>query len=171
MLRYADIINDSVVDGPGIRTVVFLQGCPRHCPGCHNPSTLDPNGGQEISERALAKMILRALTDQHAGLTLSGGDPMLQHKELVEVLSFVKKRLPNLNIWAYTGYLFEEIKHYPIMAYLDVIVDGPFIQSQKALDLVYCGSANQRLIDVKKSLETDQTKILEVDKKGYIKAV
>lgn len=168
MLRYADILEDSVVDGPGIRTVVFLQGCPRHCLGCHNPGTLDPEGGIAITPRALAKMILKALTKKHAGLTLSGGDPMLQQGELVEVLDFVKKRLPDLNIWAYTGYLFEEVQDYPIMAYLDVVVDGPFIEAEKALTLVYCGSGNQRLVDVPKSLERGRTVSWQVDSKGYL---
>lgn len=85
--------------------------------------------------------------------TLSGGDPFLQDVELCEMLEFVKKRMPDLNIWAYTGYLFEQIKDSPMLKYLDVVVDGPFVMAKKSLKLIYCGSGNQRLIDVKKSLE------------------
>lgn len=168
MLRYADMINDSVVDGPGIRAVVFLQGCPRHCLGCHNPGTLDQAGGVAIAPRALAKKILKALTPKHAGLTISGGDPLMQHEELAEVLDFIKKRLPDLNIWLYTGYLFEEVKDYPLMSYLDVVVDGPFIEAQKALSLVYCGSGNQRLINVPESLIRGETVAWQVDSKGRL---
>ena len=108
MLKYAGIIPDSTVDGPGIRTVIFMQGCIHDCPGCHNPQTHDINEGEEITPRELAKMVLQNLKSNHAGLTLSGGDPFLQDEELCEMLEFVKKRMPDLNIWAYTGYLFAD---------------------------------------------------------------
>lgn len=168
MLKYAGIIPDSTVDGPGIRTVVFMQGCIHNCPGCHNPQTHDINGGEEITPRELAKMVLKDISANHAGLTLSGGDPFLQDVELCEMLEFVKKRMPDLNIWAYTGYLFEQIKDSPMLKYLDVIVDGPFIMAEKSLKLIYCGSGNQRLIDVKKSLEKGEVVQLKVDKQGRL---
>ena len=129
MLKYAGIIPDSTVDGPGIRTVIFMQGCIHDCPGCHNPQTHDINEGEEITPRELAKMVLQNLKSNHAGLTLSGGDPFLQDEELCEMLEFLKKRMPDLNIWAYTGYLFDEIKDSPMLKYLDVVVDGPFIMA------------------------------------------
>ena len=168
MLKYAGIIPDSTVDGPGIRTVVFMQGCIHNCPGCHNPQTHDINGGEEITPRELAKMVLKDISANHAGLTLSGGDPFLQDVELCEMLEFVKKRMPDLNIWAYTGYLFEQIKDSPMLKYLDVVVDGPFIMAEKSLKLIYCGSGNQRLIDVKKSLEKGEVVQLKVDKQGRL---
>ena len=168
MLKYAGIIPDSTVDGPGIRTVVFMQGCIHNCPGCHNPQTHDLNGGEEITPRELAKMIMKNLKANHAGLTLSGGDPFLQDEELCEMLEFVKKRMPDLNIWAYTGYLFDEIKDSPLLKYLDVVVDGPFIMAKKSLKLIYCGSGNQRLIDVKKTLAEGRVVELKVDSQGRI---
>lgn len=168
MLKYAGIIPDSTVDGPGIRTVVFMQGCTHDCPGCHNPQTHDINQGEAITPRELAKLVLKDLSANHAGLTLSGGDPFMQDVELCEMLEFVKKRMPDLNIWAYTGYLFEEIKDSPMLKYLDVVVDGPFILQKKSLKLIYCGSSNQRLIDVKKSLEKGEVVQLKVDKQGRL---
>ena len=168
MLKYAGIIPDSTVDGPGIRTVIFMQGCINDCPGCHNPQTHDINEGEEITPRELAKMVLQNLKSNHAGLTLSGGDPFLQDEELCEMLEFVKKRMPDLNIWAYTGYLFDEIKDSPMLKYLDVVVDGPFIMAKKSLKLIYCGSANQRLIDVKKTLAEGKIVELKVDRQGRI---
>ncbi len=168
MLKYAGIIPDSTVDGPGIRTVVFMQGCIHNCPGCHNPQTHDINAGEEITPRELAKMVLKDISANHAGLTLSGGDPFLQDVELCEMLEFVKKRMPELNIWAYTGYLFEQIKDSPMLKYLDVVVDGPFVMAKKSLKLIYCGSGNQRLIDVKKSLEQGEVVQLKVDKQGRL---
>ena len=168
MLKYAGIIPDSTVDGPGIRTVVFMQGCIHNCPGCHNPQTHDINAGEEITPRELAKMVLKDISANHAGLTLSGGDPFLQDVELCEMLEFFKKRMPELNIWAYTGYLFEQIKDSPMLKYLDVVVDGPFVMAKKSLKLIYCGSGNQRLIDVKKSLEQGEVVQLKVDKQGRL---
>lgn len=168
MLRYAGIIPDSTVDGPGIRTVVFMQGCIHNCPGCHNPQTHDLNGGEEITPRELAKKVMKDISSNHAGLTLSGGDPFLQDKELCEMLEFIKKRMPDLNIWAYTGFLFEQIKDSPMLQYLDVVVDGPFIMAKKSLKLIYCGSGNQRLIDVKKTLAEGEIVQLKVDKQGRL---
>ncbi len=168
MLRYAGIIPDSTVDGPGIRTVGVMRGCIDDCTGCHNPQTHDPQGGEEIAPRELAKMIMKNLKANHAGLTLSGGDPFLQDKELCEMLEFVKKRIPDLNIWAYTGYLFDDIKDSPLLKYLDVVVDGPFVMAEKSLKLIYCGSGNQRLIDVKKTLAEGKIVELKVDPQGRI---
>lgn len=145
-----------------------MQGCIHDCPGCHNPQTHDPQGGEEIAPRELAKMIMKNLKANHAGLTLSGGDPFLQDKELCEMLEFVKKRIPDLNIWAYTGYLFDDIKDSPLLKYLDVVVDGPFVMAEKSLKLIYCGSGNQRLIDVKKTLAEGKIVELKVDPQGRI---
>ncbi|MFZ7103210.1 MAG: anaerobic ribonucleoside-triphosphate reductase activating protein [Peptococcaceae bacterium] len=152
MIRYADILTDSIVDGPGIRLVVFLQGCPRVCPGCHNPSLLSKEGGKAITERELAKKILKLFTPRHAGLTFSGGDPLLQPAELENVIAFIRKRKPEINIWVYTGYLFEEVRDLPVLQDIDVLVDGPFILKQKDISLVFRGSRNQRIIDVPNSL-------------------
>ncbi|MEG0321780.1 MAG: 4Fe-4S single cluster domain-containing protein, partial [Oscillospiraceae bacterium] len=104
-MRIASTISDSIVDGPGLRFTVFTQGCPHGCPGCHNPDTHDPNGGSEVSlEDLAAKMLKNPLTD---GLTLSGGDPFTQAADCAALAQMAKKA--GLNIWAYTGYTYENL--------------------------------------------------------------
>lgn len=164
MIRYRDIINESVVDGLGIREVVFLQGCPRRCEGCHNQDLLSFEGGIEISEIELAELILSKLTPLHQGITFSGGDPLAQSDALLKVMFLVKRRRPDIDIWVYTGFSFEEIRHLPVMSFIDVLVDGPFILKQKDLRLAFRGSGNQRIIDVPKSLMTKQTVVMNLDR-------
>ena len=154
-LRIADLVNDSIVDGPGIRFTIFTQGCPHHCPGCHNPQTHDSQGGQWIDIDAIyQKIAANPLLD---GLTLSGGDPFEQPAPLAALCARV--RTLGLNIWAYTGYTWEALQARPaddpvhaLLAQLDVLVDGPFILAQRSLEIPFRGSTNQRLIDVPRSL-------------------
>jgi anaerobic ribonucleoside-triphosphate reductase activating protein len=153
MIRYNSILSDSIVDGSGLRVVAFLQGCPRRCEGCHNPQLLPVDGGKEITERELAKMLIKKLTAKHAGITFSGGDPLMQPEALNNVITYVRKRRPETNIWVYTGYLYEEIKELPVMELIDVLVDGPFILKEKSISLFFKGSRNQRIIDVPTSLK------------------
>ena len=150
---------DSIVDGEGIRTVIWTQGCPHNCYGCHNPDTHDPNGGALIDVEEI-KEHLKSLEGQD-GITFSGGDPMMQIDECLEIAKFAKGL--GLNIWCYTGYTFdrdvtgnmfnnwEETKE--LMSYIDVIVDGKFQEDKKDLNLKFRGSSNQRIIDVQKSLK------------------
>lgn len=152
MIRYAAIIAESVVDGRGIRTTVFLQGCPRHCLGCHNPELLAMQGGIAIEEAELVREILAQLTPIHRGITFSGGDPLAQPDSLLKVVVMLRQARPDLDVWVYTGYEFNQVQELPIMQYIDVLVDGPFILAQKDLRLPFRGSKNQRLIDVKKTL-------------------
>ena len=156
MIRYADIIGDSIVDGPGIRVVAFLQGCPRACDGCHNPALCPAEGGRLISEKDFAELLLGELTSLNVGITFSGGDPLMQAEALCEVISYIRSQKPELNIWVYTGYVFEEVKDLPVMKMIDVLVDGPFIMTEKSLNLAFRGSTNQRIIDVKKSIENNK---------------
>jgi len=160
MIRYRDVIPDSIVDGPGLRVVAFLQGCPRRCEGCHNPSLLPTEGGTEVTERELAKMLLKKVTAKHTGITFSGGDPLMQPEALYNVISYIRNRKPDLSIWVYTGYLYEEVKDLPVLELIDVLVDGPFILNQKDISLVFKGSRNQRIIDVPKSLAAG--KVVEI---------
>ncbi len=153
MLRVAGILNESIVDGPGIRTVVFFQGCPRHCEGCHNPSTLPFEGGTLYTASDLAAEVLSRMTPLHRGITLSGGDPLAQPEGALEFLQAIKKLKPDLNIWCYTGYVYDEVKSLPVLKEIDVLVDGPFIIAQRDLNFPYRGSRNQRLIDVQASLK------------------
>lgn len=154
-IRIAGTVNDSIVDGPGLRYVVFVQGCPHHCPGCHNPETWDPNGGGEVNAFDLVQEM--AVNPLLSGLTLSGGEPFDQPEASVWLA--VHARLQGKNVWCYTGYAWEEIleknnrEWNNLLRAVDVLVDGPFVQEQKSLDLDYRGSRNQRLIDVHKSLD------------------
>lgn len=160
-MRVAAVLRESIVDGPGIRTVIFFQGCPRHCPGCHNPSTLPFDGGTQYSVEALADEVIANLTPIHRGITLSGGDPLAQKDELLQFVLLMKKRLPDLNIWCYTGYVFEEVKDYPVLQYLDVLVDGPFVMAQRDLNLPFRGSANQRLLDLPATFATGTVQLIK----------
>lgn len=155
-LRLAGIVKESVVDGPGIRMVVFLQGCPHLCPGCHNPNSHDPSGGYETSIEA----VLAEIGDNRlvSGLTLSGGEPFLQAAALVEMASEAKRR--GLSIVTYSGYIYEDLltmgkqdkKIAELLQLTDILVDGPYQQDRRDIGLAFRGSANQRLIDVSASL-------------------
>ena len=154
-IRIAGTVNDSIVDGPGLRYVVFVQGCRHHCPGCHNPETWDVSGGKEVDTHDLVReMFANPLL---SGLTLSGGEPFDQ--PVASMWLALQACLHGENVWCYTGYTWEEIMEknsnewYRLLHLVDVLVDGPFIQEQKSLDLDYRGSKNQRLIDVQKSLD------------------
>lgn len=149
---------ESIVDGPGLRYAVFTQGCPHHCPGCHNPETHDPKGGHEaLTEDLIKAMGQNPLLD---GLTLSGGEPLTQPEACLDLARGA--RALKLNIWLYTGYVYEELllkKDKAVMDLLkacDVLVDGPFILKERSLSLPFRGSLNQRLIDLKQSLETGE---------------
>ncbi len=154
-LRLSGIVGESIVDGPGIRMTVFTQGCPHHCPGCHNPQTHDFEGGywetvEAVAQRYEGNPLLR-------GVTLSGGEPFCQAKPLVELCRKVREK--GGNIWAYSGYTFEQLtgENAPenargLLELCDVLVDGPFVLAQRDLNLYFRGSANQRLIDVPASL-------------------
>lgn len=138
-MRIAGILPCSLVNGDGIRFVIFTQGCSHHCKGCQNPDTWDFNGGTEISVEQLAEQIK---AKKHIdGITLSGGDPFYQQDECVKLL----KLLPDINVWAYTGFLYEEIKDTPLAQMCDVIVDGMYVEELKCTGKMY-GSTNQNII-------------------------
>jgi anaerobic ribonucleoside-triphosphate reductase activating protein len=155
LVRIAGVVNESVVDGPGIRSVIFFQGCPHACPGCHNPETWDFQGGREFSVSDLIQSL--KLTPLISGVTFSGGEPFGQAKA-VSALGASLKAL-GLNLWIYTGFIWEQLLinlkkpgYAELINLADVVVDGPFQQEHKRSDLPFRGSANQRLIRVKASL-------------------
>ncbi|HAN44764.1 MAG TPA: anaerobic ribonucleoside-triphosphate reductase activating protein [Ruminococcaceae bacterium] len=162
-LRIAGIIKESIVDGPGIRFVVFAQGCPHNCDGCHNPQTHDFNGGKlcEI-DKLLQEIDKNPLI---SGVTFSGGEPFCQAKALALLAKEVKKR--GLNIFAYSGYTFEELVNMQneavaeLLSLCDVLVDGRYIKGQRNLMLKFRGSENQRIIDVQKSLQQGRAVVIE----------
>lgn len=161
-VRVAGIERDSIVDGPGLRMTIFMQGCRHHCVGCHNPETHDPNGGKEYMLGNLGLEIVKEHRKNPlcSGLTISGGEPFDQ----AEACCYLAKiaRMYGLNVWVYTGYDFEYLrkskndKIRELLVHADVLVDGPFDISKRSLELKYRGSSNQRLIDVKKSIAADK---------------
>lgn len=162
-ISLSGVTGDSIVDGPGIRLTIFTQGCPHHCPGCHNPQTHDPNGGSwGDTEDILQAAAENPLLD---GITLSGGDPFMQPVPCL-ALAEGAHRL-GLNVWTYTGYTWEALweendpEKLALLNETDVLVDGPFLLAERSLELRYKGSKNQRTIDVKKSLETGEVVLWE----------
>ena len=166
-IKIAGIERNSIVDGDGLRYVIFTQGCNHRCKGCHNPETWDFNGGTEVGTDELLKEIKEdPLID---GVTLSGGDPLFQADKLID---FVKQiRDAGLNIWIYTGFIFDEFLKYEknetadkrinnsmieLLKLSDVVVDGPFKIDKRTLELKFRGSKNQRLIDSKKSFKNNK---------------
>ncbi|MDR0648915.1 MAG: anaerobic ribonucleoside-triphosphate reductase activating protein [Synergistaceae bacterium] len=151
-MRIAGIVRESIVDGPGIRYVVFTQGCPHACQGCHNPLTHDPAGGYEISPDELASDFLRETEANPllSGLSISGGEPLLQAKDLLPLAKAARKA--GLGLWLYTGYTIEEIAeagdacHKELLKMTDVLVDGRFDLSLRTLEDGFVGSSNQRVI-------------------------
>lgn len=150
-IRLAGLTQDSIVDGPGLRCVVFAQGCPHRCPGCHNPKTHDLLAGTVRSiDDIWAEVSGNPLT---MGLTLSGGEPFVQPLPLAELAG--RAAAAGMNVWAYTGYLFEELlsgDSLALLRHVDVLVDGRFDLDRRTYGLPWRGSANQRLIDVRESL-------------------
>lgn len=158
---------NSIVDGEGIRAVVWTQGCPHNCPGCHNPETHDYEGGFLVDVEELKEEINSL--DSEVGVTLSGGDPFVQPEACLEIAKYCHK--VNLNVWCYTGYTYEQLlkkseENPVIMSFLneiDVLVDGRFVQKLKSLEAKFRGSKNQRLIDMKKTLAMGKVVLLELD--------
>lgn len=157
----SDLEPDSIVDGPGIRTVIWTQGCSHNCKGCHNPTTHDFKGGFEVDVKEVNKQ-LDNLSSQH-GITLSGGDPMFQAKACTEIAKHAHKI--GLNVWCYTGFTYEDILKnkdmLELLKNIDVLVDGKFDIKEFSLNLDFRGSRNQRIIDVPKSLKENKTIVIE----------
>lgn len=158
----ADIQPDSILDGSGIRTVIWFQGCLHNCKGCQNSETHDMNGGIVVDVDEL-KMKLKNLKYQ-SGITLSGGDPFFQPEAALEIAKFAKS--VGLNVWAYTGFTYEALlsdkSRLDLLKNVDVLVDGKFMMDKKSLNCKFRGSTNQRLIDVKKSLEAGGVVLYDV---------
>ena len=154
MVKLAGVVPDSIVDGPGLRTTLFAQGCPHHCPGCHNPETWSFEGGTE----ATVDMILGIVrfNPLSRGVTFSGGEPFAQAEGFAEIARALHET-GNYEVASYTGYTFEQLlngtpEQLELLRHLDVLIDGPFVLGEKSLELAFRGSRNQRIIHVPKSL-------------------
>lgn len=158
-MRVAGIIKDSVVNGVGIRDVLFLQGCKHHCEGCHNPHTWNPMGGKEHTIESLVKKFKNSGNN----MTISGGEPILQFTEICEFMKRIKEE-QGKSFWLYTGFRYEELPPHilrELSFYVDVLVDGRFEKDKKDLTLSFRGSSNQRLIDLKESLYWNEVVLWE----------
>lgn len=151
-MRIAGILRDSIVDGIGVRDVVFFQGCGKRCKGCHNPDTWDYNGGcfRFIGD------VVNELSNSSNDVTISGGEPMDQFRDLLELCTQLKEA--GKNVWVYTGNIVDPTKRcYQLLApYVDVIVDGRFVEGKKDCNLLFRGSSNQRLINLPMSVELEE---------------
>lgn len=148
-LRIIDIVPGTSVDGPGLRTAIYFAGCAHRCPGCHNPQSWDFEAGRDMT----LDEVMAVIVENDFDVTFTGGDPMYQ----AEAIAPLARRIAGLgkDIWCYTGFRYEELLDYPgarsLLPHIDVLVDGPFLEPQRDIHLLFRGSANQRLIDMKKS--------------------
>ena len=154
MLQILNIIEDTMVDGPGFRTSIYCAGCRHQCAGCHNPQSWDFAGGHPMSTDDIMRIV--EADPFTRGITFTGGDPMYQPEGFVELAKAIRQRTPQKDIWCYTGFTFEQLitnpRHYALLQLIDVLVDGPYLKAERDETLVFRGSRNQRIIDVQQSL-------------------
>ena len=161
-MRYGRINKTDIANGPGVRVSLFVSGCRNWCKGCFQPETWDFNYGKEWKYVTDTLDLLYSLEpDYISGFTILGGDPMEPEniKTVTRLCRQVKKYFPDKTIWIYTGYLYEDLKDLEIMDYIDVLVDGPFIESKKDISLQYRGSSNQRIIDIPATRKAGEIKL------------
>lgn len=166
-MNYHNITHDDMLNGDGLRVVLWVAGCNHHCPGCQNLVTWDPEDGIPFDVAAQLE-IWAALHEPHcAGLTLSGGDPLYPENRVLitSLCAAVKKGFPDKTIWMYTGYLWHEVRQLAVMKYVDILVDGPYIEALRSPTRPWVGSDNQHVIDVQKSLDEGRV-ILWRDQNG-----
>ena len=154
-MRYHNITKDDMLNGDGLRVVLWVAGCAHGCPGCHNPITWDPEGGLPFDEEAKQEIFDELDKDYVSGITFSGGDPLHEAnvRQVTALAKEIREKYPNKTIWLYTGRLWKEVKDLEIAKYLDVRVDGEFQEEKKDNTLHWKGSANQMVIDVPKTLQ------------------
>ncbi|WP_186578109.1 anaerobic ribonucleoside-triphosphate reductase activating protein [Aquibacillus kalidii] len=158
-MKIMNIIHDSVVDGPGLRTVIFLAGCPHFCKGCHNPASWNIRNGTEVT---VDNVLQEVRSNELCNVTLSGGEPFMQAKEVSQLANKIKQL--NKNIWIYSGYTYEQLVNsndpfkLELLKECDVLVDSPFILAERDLSLQFRGSKNQRIIDLTKVNNKDPIK-------------
>ena len=162
-MRYHNITKDDMLNGDGLRVVLWVAGCDHCCKECHNPVTWDPNGGLFFDEKAKAEIFEELEKDYISGITFSGGDPLHSANayEVMMLAKEIKETFPNKTIWLYTGFCWDEIKTLDVVKYCDVIVDGPFVQEEFDGKLHWKGSKNQRVIDVQETLRRKEIVLYE----------
>lgn len=162
-MKYAKINAHDVANGPGVRVSLFVSGCEHRCPGCFNQEAWDFGYGEEFTVQQAQDIIEESRPDHIRGLSVLGGEPLHDNNlDWVQLLlDFWKKEHPNKTVWLYTGYRWEDVEDYFVLRYVDVLVDGPFVEAEKDLSLRFRGSRNQRIIDVKKSLAAGEVVLWE----------
>lgn len=157
-MNYHNITKCDLLNGDGVRVVLWLSGCSHRCKGCHNPITWDKDGGLLFDNCAKQELFDALDNPDIDGITFSGGDPLFcdNREEVGLLISEISKKFSNKTIWLYTGYLWEEIKHLDFIKFVDVLVDGKFQAELLDNSLLWKGSSNQRVIDVKSSLQCDE---------------
>lgn len=162
-MRYHNITKDDMLNGAGLRVVLWVAGCAHCCKECHNPITWDPNGGLEFDEAAKQEIFDELEKDYIHGITFSGGDPLHINNayDVSELAKEIRERYPNKTIWLYTGGIWEEVKHMRVIPYLDVLCDGEFEVDKKDENTHWVGSTNQRVIDVQKTLAEGKVVLYE----------
>lgn len=162
-MNYGQIRKYDIANGPGIRTSIFVTGCKLNCKNCFNKEYQDPNFGQTWTQKTTNQVINYLKSDEISGLSILGGEPFESANDLINILNDIKNKI-NKNIWIYSGYTFEYLMknhvYKQLLEKVDVLIDGPFIESKKDLKLKFRGSSNQRIIDVKSSLINDKAIIL-----------
>ena len=153
-MRYHNITKEDMLNGEGLRSVLWLAGCTHHCKNCQNPVTWDINGGIPFDEAAKQELFESLDKDYISGMTFSGGDPLhpKNRDEVFALAKELKEKFPDKTVWLYSGYLWDDFKDNPGMKYIDVFADGEFVEELKDVRLPWVGSSNQRVIDVQKSL-------------------
>lgn len=157
-MRYHNITKDDMLNGDGLRVVLWVSGCSHCCKGCQNPITWDVNGGVLFDEAAKQEIFEQLDKPYISGITFSGGDPLhsANRMDVRTLMAEIREKYPEKTIWLYTGDVWENVMHYPMMRYVDVLVDGEFMIEKRDVKLMWKGSSNQRVIDVQKSLrQTD----------------
>lgn len=162
-MNYIKITKNDIVNGVGIRTVLWVSGCTMRCKECHNQSTWDFNAGQSFTNDTMNELLNSLIPDYIAGLTLSGGHPLEKQnqQQIANIVKTVKAKYLTKTIWLYTGYLYENILKMPfvvrnILPYIDILVDGKYDCTKRDITLAWCGSSNQRVIDIQKSLKENK---------------
>lgn len=160
-MNYGRINKTDIANGPGVRVSLFVSGCRNRCKGCFQPETWDFNYGETFTEDVFREIYEAMSPDHITGLTILGGDPM--EPENIEMVTLISKNIkdwfPDKTIWIYTGYLYEDLKDLAIMRYIDVLIDGPFIESKKDISLQFRGSSNQRIIDIPATRKSGDIKL------------
>lgn len=167
-MNYIKITKNDIANGPGVRCVLWVAGCKLHCVGCHNQSTWDFNAGKPFDKNAKQELFCILDKPYIQGLTISGGHPLDTHnfEDVLLLIKEVKEKFPTKDIWLYTGYLYEELYYREIsriLLYIDVLVDGPYIEEQRDITLAFRGSRNQRLINVPETLKQGKIITLQND--------